>query len=831
MLYYGTVMMRREETSTEKRSLIAKLMATENIDVRFEHVSTAAFDLENRQLVLPIYEGFSDEVYSMMIAHEVSHALNTPNDDWSKAIGNDATKAAYLNIVEDARIERLIKKRYPGVVNDFKTGYAELHERDFFGVADKDLSSLSLIDRLNLYFKSYGHLNVPFSKDEVVWVNKVSSTVTFEDAVRVTEELYDSITNPTEKPDSGDGKSEDENDETEGEDAEGTSSDDSGDENADSDVENGEGESSDSGDENGEDSDETDESDNGSGKGEGDLSGEDSEEKNDRSEGDESAPTVGDDSEDGEGTGENDSTSAEDVNDNDSAKNEKTSAGADDETREAPEPVTQGNLDKNLENSANDDYYRGVGTIVVEDPDVDERWSDLVEPYESFLAIEREEIRKTGNRYRRCYGDDQYDTITEDKVVGMYKALAKENSKVINHMIKEFELKKSAAEHKRSMTSKTGNIDMDRLYQYQTNDDIFLRNEVVPEGKNHGVVMYVDFSGSMAAGRNYERIRNTMMQIFNMAMFCSKTGIPYRVYAFTNAGRDNTWNASARADIADRGARFYSRNHGMVEGRMYNPGDSSFRLLTILDSRMRKADWLFAMGLIAGSSVVTTNVRRTDWDFVIAYLGGTPLNIALYIAPYVIRDFQNENRVDKTIFMLYTDGGAGDYFSVVKNERITAAHYGDAFFDPKTKRMVRSAKAYNFTTAFQSFLTERIGMMTGAKVMGYDIREKRASRSVATDTLTITGRSIWDEIETRSAIERDYKENGFVHVTGAYGFDSFTFVCENSGAENADIESELRGKGSAEDASVRALEGAFIRANRKTNDSRYLVKKLMEVIG
>lgn len=830
MPYYGTVMMRREETSTEKRSLIAKLMATENIDVRFEHVSTAAFDLENRQLVLPIYEGFSDEVYSMMIAHEVSHALNTPNDDWLKAIGNDATKAAYLNIIEDARIERLIKKRYPGVVNDFKAGYAELHERDFFGVAKKDLSSLTLIDRLNLYFKSYGHLNVPFSEDEVVWVNKVASTVTFDDAVRVTEELYDSITNPTENPDSSDDESND-NDEDGDENGEGSSSDESGDENADSDVEKGEGESSDSG----EDSDETDDSDNGSGKGEGDLSGEDSEEKNDRSEGDESAPAVGDDSEDGEGSGENDSTSAENVDDNDSAKNEKTSAGVDDETREAPEPVTQGNLDKNLENSAGNNR-RGIGTVVVEDPDLDERWSDLVEPYDSFLAIEREEIRKMNEyavRRRNYYGNgsSNYDPITEDKVVGMYKALAKENSKVINHMIKEFELKKSAAEHKRSMTSKTGNIDMDRLYQYQMNDDIFLRNEVVPEGKNHGVVMYVDFSGSMAAGRNYERIRNTMMQIFNMAMFCSKTGIPYRVYGFTNAGRENTWNADARSEIADRGARFFTPSNAMVEGRMYNPGDSCFRLLTILDSRMRKADWLFAMGLIAGSSTIHTNGRSSDWDFVIGYLGGTPLNIALYIAPYVIRDFQNESRVDKTIFMLYTDGGAGDYFTIYKNENVIPAHYGDAFFDPKTKRMVRSAKAYSFTTPFQSFLTERIGMMTGAKVMGYDIREKRAARIVANDTMTITGRSIWNEIETRNIIEKNYKDNGFVHVTGAYGFDSFTFVCEDSGADNADIESELRGKGSVEDASVRALEGAFIRANRKTNNSRYLVKKLMEVIG
>ena len=56
----------------------------------------------------------------------------------------------------------------------------------------------------------------------------------------------------------------------------------------------------------------------------------------------------------------------------------------------------------------------------------------------------------------------------------------------------------------------------------------------MPDGKNHGVIMLVDWSGSM-----YDAIRETYEQSIVLTMFCRRVGIPHRVYAFTDAWREN----------------------------------------------------------------------------------------------------------------------------------------------------------------------------------------------------------------------------------------------------------------------------------------------------
>ena len=64
-------------------------------------------------------------------------------------------------------------------------------------------------------------------------------------------------------------------------------------------------------------------------------------------------------------------------------------------------------------------------------------------------------------------------------------------------MVKEFEMKKAAAAYNRSWSSKSGELDMSKIHLFKLKDDIFNRVEIIPEGKNHGVVMILDWSGSM----------------------------------------------------------------------------------------------------------------------------------------------------------------------------------------------------------------------------------------------------------------------------------------------------------------------------------------------
>ena len=94
----------------EIKSQLAKLLATEDLVVEHKQVETAQFNVDTRVLILPIWEKASNTVYDMLVGHEVGHALFTPNQDPPEDIPH-----SFINVVEDARIEKLIKRRYMGL--------------------------------------------------------------------------------------------------------------------------------------------------------------------------------------------------------------------------------------------------------------------------------------------------------------------------------------------------------------------------------------------------------------------------------------------------------------------------------------------------------------------------------------------------------------------------------------------------------------------------------------------------------------------------------------------------------------------------------------------
>ena len=182
---------------TASKDILARCMATEDITV--EHradAETAYFDTHNRTLVLPVWQDMDDSLYDMLVGHEVSHALHTPGDGWQEFIGEGSgagIRHMFVNVVEDARIERMIKSKFPGIRRDFASAYQNLHDRDLFQIAGKDTSGLPLIDRLNLEFK-LGILSiedVSFSTDEQQYVTRMAETETFEEVIELARELYE----------------------------------------------------------------------------------------------------------------------------------------------------------------------------------------------------------------------------------------------------------------------------------------------------------------------------------------------------------------------------------------------------------------------------------------------------------------------------------------------------------------------------------------------------------------------------------------------------------------------------------------------------------------
>jgi hypothetical protein len=141
----------------EQKSQLAKLMANENLTIEHQKISTAKFDPKNRILYLPIWTDMIGTTYDLLCGHEVGHALYTPAEGWHDAVTiNNKGKnyKNFLNVIEDARIEKRVQRKYPGLKKSFKTAYADLREKDFFGLKGRDANKLAFIDRLNLFTKS-----------------------------------------------------------------------------------------------------------------------------------------------------------------------------------------------------------------------------------------------------------------------------------------------------------------------------------------------------------------------------------------------------------------------------------------------------------------------------------------------------------------------------------------------------------------------------------------------------------------------------------------------------------------------------------------------------
>ena len=180
-----------ELANKQSKSILAKLLATENVTVEHGKYNTASFDVKNRVLRLPIWKEMSGNLYDLLVLHEVGHALFTPEEGMHDAKDHGRGFKSFLNVVEDARIERKIKVKYPGGRRSFIEGYSNLMERDFFGLKDMDINGLGLIDKINLHYKVGNHVDLTFSDEESVFLDRIDKANTWKEVVKICEDLYD----------------------------------------------------------------------------------------------------------------------------------------------------------------------------------------------------------------------------------------------------------------------------------------------------------------------------------------------------------------------------------------------------------------------------------------------------------------------------------------------------------------------------------------------------------------------------------------------------------------------------------------------------------------
>ena len=227
-----------------------------------------------------------------------------------------------------------------------------------------------------------------------------------------------------------------------------------------------------------------------------------------------------------------------------------------------------------------------------------------------------------------------------------------DSKKTVAYMVKEFEMKKSADAYARATTSKTGMLDMGQLHTYKYNDDIFAKVTTLPRAKNHGLVMFLDWSGSMA-----HKLKGTLNQLYNLIWFCKKVSIPFDVYAFTDLYRRYT----------DKDTKIQKFRSGELDV-------NDLRLLHLFSDKMKNTQEL---NMMHNLYMIACKWSYRDWRTE-GYpykcpthynLGGTPLNSAIISAMQIVPEFKNSRGIQKVHTVFLTDGSSNDVRKFVMFKR------------------------------------------------------------------------------------------------------------------------------------------------------------------
>ena len=565
---------------------LAKLLAQEDLIVENRPVETAQFNVETRVLTLPIWEHDQAEVIDSLIAHEVGHALYTPNE-WD-FLGE--VPMQFVNCIEDVRIEKLMKRRYEGIPKTFYRGYKVLADQDFFQIQDKDIDLLNFIDRINLQYKIGNFVDVDFSDEEKPFLDKCDALETFEDVIELSKEICAFMKEQWEKA------QEEKEEEIELPSAQ-----------ADNDITDGDNE------------------------------------LEDLSEGRTPQPSEGkeDDKEEGQEKPQPKAAHGKEVGRNTEEPQEFV-----------PTVETLDALNDGLKSLANAegleyDYIELPKTISSKFFVSNKEVSELMNTF--YVGKENlRHIKDFSDQYELHMAREYTKNI--DNADAEYRKFKISQNKEVNYLVKEFEMKKAADSYARATTSRTGVLDTAKLHTYKYNDDIFRKVTTIPEGKNHGLVFNVDWSGSMS-----NCILDTIKQVLTLVSFCRKVGIGYDVYLFS--------------DNFEKDEHKYHEDPS-TEGKVIL---RDFRMLNVLSSASnnrshdKQAHNLFRLASSFRGYYSCGVPNKMN-------LGGTPLNEATISLNHIIPSFKKRTGAQKVHVINLTDG---EGYSIRYGKKVVSQYDGE----------------------------------------------------------------------------------------------------------------------------------------------------------
>ena len=769
-----------------QKSNLAKLMATENITVIHKKIPTAYFDVKNRILACPTFkEDMSNELYDLFMGHEVGHALYTPYEGLHSTLKQNRTLKGYLNVIEDVRIEKGIRNKYAGLRKSFFKAYDELMQRDFFGLKGRDLQTLALIDKINLITKCGSRVSITLNEEETEWLKKAESCKTWEDVVEVSEALYNW---------SKENETRDEEDKT-------VTTQQIPDFEDDEEENEEEGNSYDLG--------------------------------QDDDEDDEDEEEVGSSSsnQDGEDEEQEESEQIRETGKKGGDAHDENFSQHDDEDG-AREALTEHNAHNN-EDMFVDENARIKTFIDLKKKFKQNPVDDILYSYDKVL-----------NDWRKFKGEEDTDKVLMKKGETFRKYLQSKNKKIVSHMAKEFEMRQTAMRSLKAYTGKSGELDMNRLAKYQIVDDIFKRVTYIPDGKNHGVNVLLDWSGSIS----YE-LEDLIEQSIILAEFCRLVQIPFRVYAFSD--QIETEDAY---DYASRGGKLVEFLSNEMNSRQYTEMLNNMALLMLNKfhndvfysytnlRNKRREEYNKIFGVLVDD--------ENGWD--IRYkpgfngshrphnyrLGGTPLNHTLVGLRKFLPEFNKKYGIEKSILTVITDGYShgSDYLRESEEENADRRSQTDDSWREIVNRYILdpySNKVYPYDTRDERYgyndfeltqnLLEWISDTCNVTVTGYFVFSKKGEFTATISDIKTPGDG-YDYLE-RDQMWREMKKTGV--VIEAKGYHKLFLTCASTlGATGDDeLDDDLVG------AKKSRVMAAFKRNQKGKTTSRFLTNEFIKEIA
>ena len=704
------------------KSLLPKLLAKENVTIQHGNFKTAWFDIKNRVLGLPLWEEMDKDVYDLFVGHEVGHALETPFEGWHDSPEKlKGCPRSYINVVEDARIERKIQTRYPGLVGAFNRGYDQLLKKEFFGdLTDIDWDKVKLIDKINLKTKLGTKLEVPFDSEEEVFLHRSLTTQSFDEVLDLVRDIL-AWTNenqeelmqkpePQEVPETQESQNPNE-----------------------------------------------DPTDN---MGHDDMpSDEEKEERNPE-----------------------DSPSAE--------KDTEDSPKEEEELAVAPvEPVHSELTDESITDTIFREMER---TLTMGDDEKQPTYLGDVNKCAiekvviSYSKLKAERIKHSA----RVASYEEVEPVKQDE----FKQYVKSVKKNVQVAVKEFEMRKAAYQNTRATTAKTGTIDVNKLWSYKTNEDIFLQSTKLANAKNHGMMLLIDMSGSMSGS-----MPQVMEQVMHLVMFCKATNIPFDVYGFTSTNPD--------IDYA-----FQKANPGVCDL-------DNLSMPHICSSTFSKADFNDSLQHIykrLNTKGWTHDLcRYEEW-------GSTPLNQALMVSTHLVKKFKAKHGIEKMNFITFTDGDA--------NRITTYSDWSnDNLFRPDRNRTVLNVDG--------NMITARVGSRSVTSALLTNMQKKYGVNTIGffmADSSSDWRQRLWiiaDELNVYSEkyktnANKEYRSNKCVHEQNVLGYKEYYLVKGGSNLSASDDDFEVK-----EDASNANIRTAFKKFAKSKKQNKVLLTKFGKAVA